>query len=205
MKKSRLSVLLMLLMGAFTLTLTGCGDDDADTDNDTADSTADLSEDAEDVGDGGPADQLKNATYTMMEDLIDISEEVESVEDVQEARPKIAEAMQKIVVLTEAMVANATSLTAEDQAALQAMQTDMQNDPRFKELNERATKAQADLTERSPEAAAEFQKVTQEEGMKMAQAMMTAMQKMMGQAMQDAGLDTGSGAPADAAPADTSK
>jgi hypothetical protein len=197
MKKSRLSFLLMLLMGAFTLT--SCGDGDADTDTDTADSTADLSEDAGDAGNGGPADQLKNATFEMMEELIDISEGIESVEDVQEARPEIAAAMQKIVVLTEGMIASAASLTAEDQTALQNMQTDMQNDSRFKELNERATKAQADMTERSPEAAAEFQKVTQEEGMKMAQAMMTAMQEMVSKSMPS----TDSGAAA--APADTTK
>ena len=195
MKKSRLSFLLMLLMGAFTLT--SCGDSDADTDIDTADSTADLSDDAEDVGDGGPADQLKSATYNMMEDLIEISEEIESVEDVRKARPAIAAAMRRIVVLTEGIVEDASLMTAEDQAALRAMQSDMQNDPRFKELNERATKAQADLTERSPEAAAEFQKVTQEEGMKMAQTMMTAMQKLAGQQMQ--GADPNAGAPADTA------
>jgi hypothetical protein len=126
-----------------------------------------------------PAIRLKEATLDMMEDLIEIAEEIESVEDVREARPAIVAAMNKIVVMTEEMVVDAASLTPEDQAELQNMQTDMQNDPRFKKLNKRATKVQEDLTERSPGAAAEFQKVTQEEGMKMAQAMMTAMQKLM--------------------------
>lgn len=202
MKKSRLSFLLMLLMGAFTLT--SCGDNDADTDNDTADSTADADagDDAEEMGDG-PGAQVKSATFKMMEEMVEISEGIETVEDAEEARPKIAEAVGGIIVIYEAVAANASTMTAEEKAALQtemqSLQATMMQDPKFKELAERGAKAQAEMQQKSPEAAAAFEGIVNEEMGKMMQAMGTL---MMGNQAPPSGADPNA---APDASADTTK
>jgi hypothetical protein len=136
-----------------------------------------------------PATRLKEATYVMMQELIDITDGVTSVEDIQEVRPEIAAVMKRLVDVIEGIVANSATLTAEELVELQSMQTDLQNDLHFKELNEQAAKAQAALVERNPEAGVELPKVMQEEGMVMAQAMMIAMQKLSDKAQHEAGIN----------------
>lgn len=124
-----------------------------------------------DVRPGSPADRLKEAIYTMMEELIEISEEMESIEDVREAHSEISAAIAKVTAVAEEIADDMASLTPEDRAALRSLQDDLQVDPRFQKLSDRATKAQDVLIEHDPEAAEEFEQATQEEGMRMAQTM----------------------------------
>lgn len=137
-----------------------------------------------------PAETWRETTYSVIEELMKIFDEIESVEDVREVRPDVAAAFGKITTLAEKLAADTASLTWEERIELQTIKADMQNDPHFTTLNARATKAQAEMIKRSPEAAAELQKILLEEQMKAKQMTTTAFQKIMGESRPDAGLDT---------------
>ena len=131
------------------------------------------------------ATRLKEATLRMMEELIEISKSIRSVKDADKARPRIAAAMREIVVLTEEMMADAASLTPEDREELQNMKEDLQDDPRFQELNEKATNAEEKMALISPKARERFREIAQEEGLKMSEAIREAFVRLMEEGEDD--------------------
>ena len=166
--------LFILSLFVVSFTAVGCGDKEGNGDD--ADTTGTSSTDAGGSG-GATAADFKQGMIDLSKQMIDITEDIESVEDAQEAEPKIEKAMNDIVALFTRLADNIDKMTVAELRELQNLQTIME-DPEVKEWMDKAQAASDKLKADHPDAAAKLEEIGNKHGEKMMGAMMGAMMKI---------------------------
>ena len=158
-----------LLVSSFVIV--GCGDDKDGVDDDNEEQSEATSGSSEDF-----VEDFKDQMIDMSKQMLEVAEDVESVEDAEAAEPKIEKAMNDFAMLVDDLANNMDNMTMKEAMALQKMQ-DIENDPEVKEWMQKADDAMAKLRTDHPDAAAKLEELGQKHSSKLQTAMMALMQK----------------------------
>ena len=163
MKFRTLVTLFSFSMAAVAFTPFGCGDDKK---------TEEISENTN-TSSGNIVQDFKDGMIELSKQIIEVTENVETVEDAEAAEPKIEKAMNSIVGLFTGLADNVDKITSEELKELESMKN-IDEDPEVKEWMQKAEAAMDKLKEDHPEAAAKLEEL----GEKHIQEMMGAMMKI---------------------------
>ncbi|MGE3802066.1 MAG: hypothetical protein AB7H80_13680, partial [Candidatus Kapaibacterium sp.] len=148
--------LFILSLFAISFIAVGCGDK-SEGDGANEDSTATSQEGAPSGGSATVAD-FKAGMIELSKQMIEVAEEVKTVEDAEAAEPKVEKAMTGITSLFTGLADNIDKMTLEELKGLQDMQN-LGEDPEVKKWMDQAEAAMDKLKADHPEAAEKLKEI----------------------------------------------
>lgn len=152
--------------------LSGCGD--ANEAQSPAERTDSLPAASADPGMTGVAASFRQGMINLSKRMLEIAQEVNSVEDAQAAEPKLAQVMEDITALLNRLADNVEGMSREEMNAIE----NMRNDPELQDWTRRVNEAMGRLEKENPEAMQALQEIGRRQSEKMRTAMRELRQKI---------------------------
>lgn len=161
-----------LLLFILFLSLSGCGD--ANEAQSPAERTDSLPAASAGPGITGVAASFRQGMINLSKRMLEIAQEVNSVEDAQAAEPELAQVMADITALLNRLADDVEGMSSEEMSAIE----NMRNDPELQDWTRRVNEAMGRLEKENPEAMQALQEIGRRQSEKMGVAMRELRQKI---------------------------